>query len=70
MGEVVLYWASVEQARHEHMPDECKYRYIIQCCGSLHPGSIEPTQDHHMVPTELMNVGKVKRINKWSPKHV
>ena len=25
----MLYWAFVEQARHEHMPDEYKKRYII-----------------------------------------
>ena len=27
--EVVLYWALVEQARHEHMSDEYKDLYII-----------------------------------------
>ena len=29
MGEVVLYLGLVEQARHEHMSDEYKNRYII-----------------------------------------
>ena len=53
-GEVVLYWVLVEQARHEHMSDEFKGRYIIQCCRSPHHGSIGVTEDHHiMVPTEL-----------------
>ena len=28
-GEVVLCWALVEQARHEHMSDEYKNRYVI-----------------------------------------
>ena len=27
--EVVLCWALVEQARHEHMPDEYKKRYYL-----------------------------------------
>ena len=28
-GEVVLYWGLGEQARHEHMSDKYKDRYII-----------------------------------------
>ena len=27
--EVVLYWALIKQARHEHMSDEYKNRYSI-----------------------------------------
>ena len=53
----MLYWALVEQARHEHMSDEYKDRYIIQCCRSPHPGSVGPT-DHHMFPTELTLSGE------------
>ena len=30
------------------MSDEDKDRYIIQYCRSPHPGSIRPTQDHHI----------------------
>ena len=28
-GEVVLCWGLVEEARHEHMSDECKNQDII-----------------------------------------
>ena len=49
----MLYWGLNEQARHEHMSDEFKNRYIIQCCRNPHPGSIGQTQDHTLVPTEL-----------------
>ena len=28
-GEVVLCWALAEQARHEHMSDEYKNRYLV-----------------------------------------
>ena len=37
-----------EQARHEHMSDEYKDRYIMQCRRNSHPGSIGRTQDHHI----------------------
>ena len=63
----MLYWALVEQAPHEHMSDEYKDRYIIQCCRSPHPGSIGPTRDHHMIPTELTLSGKIMRQNNNLP---
>ena len=34
----MLYWALVEGARHEHMSDEYKDRYIIIVLGNPHPG--------------------------------
>ena len=66
----MLYWGLDEQARHEHMSDEYKDRYIIQCCRNPHPGYIRPTRKiTTLVPTELNLEGKLRQ-NKGSPKYV
>ena len=43
-GEVVLYWALDEQARHEHMSDEYKYRYSIKALLKTPFGTTDNTK--------------------------
>ena len=59
-GEVVLCRGLVEQARHEHMRDEYKNRYVIDVPPS--PALVK-VRDIAMVPSELNKGGVVQRTN-------
>ena len=64
----MLYWALVEQARHEYMSDEYKNGYIIVVL--LKPPSWvyqTNTTSPHLVPSELIKGAKVKRANTGLP---
>ena len=60
----MLYLAFVEQARHEHMPDEYKKTIYYCIVAVVHILSL---QDKHeittLVPSELTKREKVKRTN-------
>ena len=64
MEEVVLCWGLVGQARHEHLLDEYKNRYIIDVLPS--PPSVK-VRDTTVVPSELNKRRKVKRMNTDLP---
>ena len=52
----MLYWALVEQVRHERKPDDYKDRYIVPILGL--PDKHEATTVGS--PTELVKVGKLR----------
>ena len=52
----MLCWVLVEQAGHEHMSDECKYRYIIIVLLKFASWANQKIRDHHMVPSEPTKV--------------
>ena len=65
----MLCWVLVEQARHEHMPDEFKrpmYYYSIAEDPIL---VLQTVRDHHTVSpnTEQTNVGRDKRTTNNLP---
>ena len=60
MGEGVLCWGLVEEARHEHMSDEYKKRYIIDVLPSP---SLVKVRDTTVVPSELNKRRRVRWTN-------
>ena len=66
----MLYWALVEEARHEYMSDEYENRYLFQFY-SFAEAHILGLPDKHeitpVVPSELIKRGKVKRTNTGLP---
>ena len=56
----MLCWGLVEQARHEHMSDGYKNRYILDVPPS--PPLVK-VRDTTVDPSELNKRGKVKRTN-------
>ena len=60
-GEVVLCWGLVEQARHEHMTDEYKKRYIINVPRSPSWAKVRDTTGNSQRTKQR---GKVKRMNR------
>ena len=60
----MLYWALVEQARHEHMPDKYKNRYIIIVLlkppSWIYQTNRSPPQ---LVPSELIKGAQVKSVS-------
>ena len=64
----MLSWVLVKQARHEHMSDEYK-RPIYGCSVAEAPILVyQPnTRPPQLVPSELANMGKVKRTNNDLP---
>ena len=64
----MLCWVSVEQARHKHMLDEYKTRYIVtvllQTTSWIYQAN---TRSPHLVPSELIKGAEVKRTNTDLP---
>ena len=59
VGEVVLCWVLLEQARHEHMSDEYKNRYIVVVLLKSPSWVIQTnTRPPELVPSELIKVCK------------
>ena len=71
MGKVMLYWALVEQARHEHMSDEYKDQYLVYYYSVVEAPILGLSDKYETTtvgsPTELVKGAQVKLTNTDLP---